>query len=76
MTKKTPPHKKTIIANHFRSLTPEERVNTTIEMTDAVGTIALESIRDQYQGTSERTLLQTARRRLQSGRQVQRNPNP
>ncbi len=42
MPKKTPPHKKTAIANHSRALGSEERVNMASEMTDVIGTIALE----------------------------------
>ncbi len=64
------PNKKNLSPRDFKALVPEERVNMAIEMTDAVGTIALESIRDRDPRISERRLLQVARKRFQSGRRT------
>ncbi len=54
----------------FKALGPEERLRIAVEMTDAVGAIALESLRGRYPKISEAKLLEMARRRFQSGRRT------
>ncbi len=49
-------------------LSPEERVNTMIEMSSVMGELVLDSIRDQHPGISEARLLSLARKRIFKGR--------
>jgi hypothetical protein len=49
-------------------LTPEERVNLSIELSSAMAEIVLDSIRDKNPGISEAKLLSLARKRIYKGR--------
>ena len=47
-----------------KSLKPEEKVNATIQMTDAVVKICADGIRDQNPNTTEEQLQETLRKRI------------
>jgi len=54
----------------FSELTPEERVNLAINMTDVCVRICAEGIRDQHPGITEDRLLELLRERIAFGRQL------
>ena len=55
---------------YFSELTPEEKVNLAINMTDVCVSICAEGIRDQYPGITKDRLLELRRERIAFGRQL------
>jgi len=54
----------------FSRLTPEEKVNLAISMTDVCVRVCAEGIRDEHPGITENRLLELLRERLAFGRQL------
>ncbi len=54
----------------FSELTPEEKVNLAINMTDVCVRICAEGIRDQHPGITEDRLLEMLRERIAFGKQL------
>jgi len=59
---------------NFSDLTPEEKVNLAIGMTDVCVRICSEGIRDQHPGITENRLLELLRERLAFSRQLNAEP--
>jgi hypothetical protein len=54
----------------FSELTPEEKMNLAINMTDVCVRICAEGVRDQHPGITEDRLLELLRERIAFGRQL------
>ena len=64
----------TISAMNLEKLSPEEKVNLSINMADVCTRICADAIREQNKAISEKELLEKLRARIQFGKQCQRAP--